>query len=200
VEDSTELLRRWQAGDQSAATLLFRRYFARLHALVVTQLPERMAARLDADDVVQAVFGVFFSAAREGRYVLERTGDLWRLLAAIAIGQVRHEHKRHSADKRSFRREQLPLPLRDAVAEEDLWLADEPTPEEAVLLADEVQQLLKPLNPAQRRIVELRLQGFLIEEIAVAVGCSERTVRRGMEQVKDHLQKRLDGRRSPSEK
>ena len=191
MEPSAELLARWQAGDQTAAAVLFRRYFTRLHALVSSWLPQRMAARLDADDVVQSVFHIFFDAARDGRYVLEHAGDLWRLLAAIALAQVKHTLKRHSADRRSLTREELPLPLRDAVDENDLWLASEPTPEEAAILADEVQLLLRPLNPAQRRSVELRLQGFTLEEIAVHVGRNERTVRRTLELVKQQLEDRI---------
>ncbi len=66
-EDSAELLQRWQAGDQSAAATLFRRYFERLRALAGTRLCERMAARVDADDVVQSVFSVFFHNARDGQ-------------------------------------------------------------------------------------------------------------------------------------
>jgi RNA polymerase sigma factor (sigma-70 family) len=191
AENSTELLRRWQRGDQSAATTLFNRYFLRLHAFAGTQLSARLAARLDADDVVQSAFHIFFHGARDGRYVLQRTGDLWRLLTAIAIHQLQHEHKRHSAGKRAFEREQLPLPLRDAYDEEGAWLADEPTPEDAALLTDEVQLLLRPLNERQRRMVELRLQGFTLEETAVEVRCDERTVRRTMEQVKAQLEERL---------
>jgi hypothetical protein len=33
-EHSSELLRRWQRGDQAAAETLFSRYFRRLHGLV----------------------------------------------------------------------------------------------------------------------------------------------------------------------
>jgi RNA polymerase sigma factor (sigma-70 family) len=193
MEDSAELLRGWQVGDQTAAAILFHRYFARLHALVSTRLPQRMATRLDAEDVVQSVFRVFFEGARDGRYVLECAGDLWRLLAVITIAQVKHELKRHNAHKRSLAREQLPLPLRDAVDEKDLWLANEPTPEEAAMLADEVRRLLRPLNPEQRRCVELRLQGFTLEEIAAQLGCNERTVRRTLDLVKQQLENRLHG-------
>jgi RNA polymerase sigma factor (sigma-70 family) len=192
-EDSAELLRRWQSGDHSAAAMMFRRYFARLHAFAGSRLSERLAARLDADDVVQSAFRVFFSNARDGRYVLEHAGDLWRLLAAIAISQVRHVHKRHNAEKRALAREQLPLPLRDAVDEEDLWMTSDPTPQEAAMLAEEVQQLLRPLSPARRRLVELRLQGFTLDEIAAEIGCSERTIRRALEQIKQQYHDRDRG-------
>lgn len=191
-EHSSELMRRWQTGDESAAETLFRRYFTRLHALVQTRLSSKMAVRFDADDVVQSAFRSFFNGARDGRFVLKHAGDLWRLLAAIAINKMRHEERRHSADKRSLNVEQLPLPLRDGVDQEIAWLAHDPTPEEAAILADEVEALLRPLEAEQRRIVELRLQGHSLDEIAVEVRRSQRTVRRTMELIKQRLERQQE--------
>jgi RNA polymerase sigma factor (sigma-70 family) len=154
-----------------------------------------MAARFDADDVVQSAFRSFFTGARDGRYFLQQAGDLWRLLAAIAINKMRHAQRRHSAGKRSLDLEELPLPLREGIDEETIWLAHEPTPEEAAIFADEVESLLRPLDAEHRRIVELRLQGFKLDEIAQEVRRSQRTVRRIMDLVKQ----RLERRRSESE-
>jgi RNA polymerase sigma-70 factor (ECF subfamily) len=190
-EHSSELLRRWQANDQAAAEALFRRYFARLHALVQSRLPAKMAGRLDADDVVQSAFRSFFSGARDGRYVLKQSGDLWRLLAAIAVNKTRLQERRHGAAKRDLKLEQLPLPVRDALTEEMEWLSGDPTPDEAAALADEVECLLRMLSEPQRRVAELRLQGFTLDEIAVEVQCSQRTVRRTMEQIKQRLEARM---------
>jgi RNA polymerase sigma factor (sigma-70 family) len=190
-EHSSELLRRWQAGDQEAAEALFRRYFTRLLGLVQTRLSAKMASRFDADDVVQSALKSFFLGAREGRYVLKQAGDLWRLLAGIAMNKMRHAERRHNADKRNVDLEQMPLPLREGMDEEIAWLAREPTPEEAAILVDEMEALLQPLAPEPRRIVELRLQGYTLEEIAQEVRRSQRTVRRTMELVKARLQKRM---------
>jgi len=196
-DSSVELVVAWKAGDETAAERLFHRYFARLHGLVHSHLSEQMAARLDADDVLQSAFRSFFHGARGGRYVLERSGDLWRLLAAIAVHKLRHVQKRHSAGKRACAREQ-PLELVGEALEGDVaWLAREPTPEDAALLADEIKQLLRPLNDEQRRMVELRLEGFSLDEIAQEVHRSQRTVRRTMEQVKQNLERRFRGFDTP---
>jgi len=40
-------------------------------------------------------------------------------------------------------------------------------------------------------MIELRLQGYQLEEIATDLECSERTVRRVLERFKCHLQKDL---------
>jgi RNA polymerase sigma factor (sigma-70 family) len=192
-ETSSELMVGWQAGDERAAETLFRRYFARLHGLIRANLTKEMASRFDAEDVAQSAFRSFFSGARDGKYLLQYAGDLWRLLAAIAMHKIRHEQKRHTAAKRDCFREQLPAIIRAALDEDDAWLAHDPTPEEAAVLADEVQWLLRPLDGVQRQMVELRLQGFSLEEIAAQVHRSQRTVRRVMEQVKERLTQRTAG-------
>ena len=66
------------------------------------------------------------------------------------------------------------------------WLAGGPSPGEAMALIEEVQALMHLLEPSQRRILELRLQGFNLDEIAATVGCTQRTVRRALDRIK-HL-------------
>ena len=78
-------------------------------------------------------------------------------------------------------------------------LAREPTPAEAAALADTLEQLFRGLEPLQRRMVEMRLQGFSLDEIADDVRRSERTVRRLLEQVKERLREECPGGRGKDE-
>lgn len=196
-QDSIELLARWQAGDEQAAQTLFVRYFARLYGLVRAHLQQRSSARFDADDVVQSAFGSFFRGARDGQFVLQRAGDLWNLLAAIALHKIQHQFERHTAGKRAVQREQLSGML-DEVLQGDLSpLARDPSPQDAAMLIDELEHLLSPLSEIQRQIVEMRLDGFTLDEIAVEVRRSQRTVRRTMEQIKSQMEDRLRGLSQP---
>ena len=52
--ESAVLLARWREGDQQAATELVQRFTERLLALARGQLSEKLAARVDPEDVVQA--------------------------------------------------------------------------------------------------------------------------------------------------
>ncbi len=58
------LLRRYQSGDEVAATALYLRYAARLRALAREYCAPHYAGRFDADDIVQSVFRAFFHGAR----------------------------------------------------------------------------------------------------------------------------------------
>jgi RNA polymerase sigma factor (sigma-70 family) len=188
-EASADLMARWRQGDQEAARQLFRRYAERLYALAKSRLSSRMARHVDPEDVVQSAYRSFFSGARAGRFALRRSGDLWRLLAAITLHKLRRQVERHTTGKRDVGREGAPA---DASEAPEAAPDREPTPEEAAALLDTLESLFRGLDPAQRRMVELRLQGFGLDEIAAQVGRSERTVRRLLELVKERLRNHKD--------
>ncbi len=70
---------------------------------------------------------------------------------------------------------------------QDRAVARQPTPEQAAALADTLEEVCRDLEPLERRMVELRLQGLGLDEIAAEVRRSERTVRRVLELVKGRL-------------
>lgn len=181
-ENSIHLLDRWRDGDQAAAAELFQRYAERLIGLAHRHLSATVSQRVDAEDIVQSVCHSFFSGAREGRFVLEQSGDLWRLLVGITLHKIQDKHRQNSADKRSVAREASGDGLQAHLA------AREPSPEEAVALADLVEHVMRPLDPEERRILELRLQGHSMEEIVARVGRCRHTVRRVLNDVRADLE------------
>ena len=186
-EASGNLMARWQQGDQQAAAQLFGRYADRLVALARSRLPASLAGRIDAEEVVQSVYRCFFAGAREGRYDLNRGGDLWRLLVTITLHKVFYQVRRHSARKRAIGLEQMQTGKAGEADDQAELLAREPSPLEVAALADLVAQLMRQLEPLPRRMLELRLQGCKLEEIAAATDRTERTVRRVLEEVKQQL-------------
>jgi RNA polymerase sigma-70 factor (ECF subfamily) len=189
-DPSAELLARWREGDRRAADELLGRYTSRLIALARRRLSAKLARRLDPEDVVQSAYRSFCVSAGDDRYRIERSGDLWRLLAAITLHKLHHQIEHHTAAKRSIKREQgfggeSSLMRIDGGAE-----GAEPSPLEAATLVEEVEHLMSELKPLDRRMVELRLQGFRLEEIALATDRSERWVRRVLSQVKERLDRR----------
>jgi RNA polymerase sigma-70 factor (ECF subfamily) len=186
VEDlSVNLIARWRDGDQQAAAELFQRYALRLIGLVRQNLSSRLAARLDPEDVIQSVYNSFFTGARDGRYILEHIGDLWRLLVAIALHKLHGQVQHHSAGKRAVAAEQHDDSFHGLVQE----LRDrEPSPEEATALSDLVEQLMREFDAPRRRVLELRLQGYGIEEVAAATGYCRHTVRRLLNRARRSLE------------
>ncbi|MDA1013941.1 MAG: sigma-70 family RNA polymerase sigma factor [Planctomycetota bacterium] len=186
-ETSLQLVERFQAGEDAGADALFCRYLDRLTRLARSRLSARLAGRVDPEDVVMSAYRSFFLGARNGRFLIQRSGDLWALLSQITLHKLYRTVARHSAGRRSVYTEQAgDFELDGGPA------AKEPTPEEAAELADFVESLMTGLAPKQQRILELRLQGETIADIAQAVTTSERTVRRILAEIREQLGSRLD--------
>lgn len=179
--DTAVLVERCRAGDESAARELYERYAERLIALAQTRLSMRLAGRIDAEDVVQSVFRSFFGAVRQGRFALQTSGDLWRLLLGITRNKFLFQVEHHTAGKRAVNREAAASPTD---AEFSAFVSREPSPEEAAALTDLLEWTLAKFDPTSRKIVELRLQGHPMEDIARAVGRCRHTVLRTLGRFK----------------
>ncbi len=180
---SAELLARYREGDPEAADELFYRYWERLTGLARTHLSEKLARRVDPEDVVLSAYRSFFVNVREGRFTLQESGDLWRLLAQMTMNKLYRNAAHHTSQKRSINRE---IDSAEDVSLDKL-LDQQPTPEEAVALVDEVETLLASLTETERAIIEYRLEGATHTEIAHANNCSEKTVSRILSHIREQL-------------
>lgn len=131
--------------------------------------------------MVLSTWRSFFVAAGENRFSIRQSGDLWAVLATITLRKVRRAAEFHHADKRSVSVEAQPADGSDLT---QFLMDHEPGPDEAVAVADLLENLLASLNDTERRIVELRLQGEVLATIAADIGISERTVRRTIERIR----------------
>lgn len=193
--EGAQLLERWKAGDEAAAQEIFDQYLMRLTALARTRLSPKMARRVDPEDIVQSAYRSFFRGASDDRYTLERSGDLWRLLAAIVMNKLHGQVEFHSAQKRSFKVEESMMsggkddnsrPIINPQA-----FVKEPSFTELLGMTEELEQVMTQLPDVQRQILELSLQGHDTAEIAVEIDRSERTVRRGLEAARELLVERF---------
>ena len=185
---SGDLVARWRAGDQAAAAELFGRYADRLIALARSRLSAKVASRVDPEDVVQSAYRSFFAGVRDGRYDLQRGGDVWRLLLSITLHKLYRQVQQHQMKKRAVDREHR---LSDNPGLLDLHVhmqANAPSLVEAVALADELEQGMRRLDALHRGVLELRLQGYTLEEIAQRTYRTERTVRRVLDRIKQQFE------------
>ena len=97
----SSLIRRFRAGEDDAATKLYKRYAERLQRLAQRNTALDLTRRFDAEDVVQSVFRTFFRRVRTGLYDLPAGDELWRLLLVISLNKIRTLAVFHRAQKRS---------------------------------------------------------------------------------------------------
>jgi RNA polymerase sigma-70 factor (ECF subfamily) len=175
------------AASPEASAQLFERFARRLIGLARTHLDARMQNKVDPEDIVQSVYKSFF--LRYGDMPLDdENGGLWNLLTVITL--------RKCADRvRYFRTERRDLSRETPAAGDDgsePWrgvVGREPTPDQAVVLAETVQRLLETLDPSERPILELSLQGHSTQEISHELGRAERSVRRLRERIRKQLER-----------
>lgn len=188
---SQELFARYRAGEDRAASEIFDRYVRRLIELARQRISPQLARRVDPEDIVQSAYRSFFIHARDGDFVLQRAGDLWRLLAGITLNKLHDQVERHTAGRRDIGRERG-FEMGDGETPALLAASNpEPTPDEAASLAEQLELFMARLSTVEGRILELRLQGETIQQIATAVDRSQRTVRRLLEQVQARLENKL---------
>lgn len=189
-EDSLELLDQHRTGDPDAAEKIFRRFIVRLIGLVRTMLSSKLNPRFDAEDVTQSAFRSFFRCLSTDQFVFEKSGQLWKLLAAIAVNKSRRQIEFHTAAMRSVNWEHQPD--HSAFEYDPASFTGEPRPEEAMELSEELEVLLTNLKlPVHREMVEFRLTGHDVEEISELTKRSERSVRRVLKLFRRDLERRL---------
>ena len=189
-EDScANLVARWRAGDEQAAAELVQRYTTRLVALARSRLSGSVAHRLDPEDLVQSAYRSFFSKARRDSIEIEPNGDLWQLLVTITLHKLHNQMKRVTAQKRAAQKEQSFGSEDSLLGLRGFALGGDPSPVEALALVDLLEKVMRSLEPAERRMLEMRLQGYTLAEVAAEVRCSERTVRRTVAEIKERLQR-----------
>ncbi len=186
-----DLLCRIRGGDQDAAVELVDRYTRRLVGLARNHLDSRIRAKEDPQDVIQSVFKSFFHRCARGQFHLANHDDLWALLVSLTLHKCGHRIDYYTAAKRDVYRE-TPAQLSPAKSASLEWeaVAREPSPVEAAMLADLVEHLLSGLEPHQREIVRLSLEGEGTAQIAGRVRVSRRTVQRVLDDVREERLKR----------
>ncbi len=182
-----------KAGDSAAATCIWQHYFDRLVRSVRARLQGQNRAVSDEEDIVLSVFDSFYNAAQEGRFPdLADRDDLWQLLMRMAARKVidkrRHDRRhRRGGDERI---ESLDQSIDDAKIIE--VIGNEPSPEMVLMMHESVEQFFSHLGVGQLRdLAGAKLEGYTNAEIATRLGCSERTIERRLNLIREKCKQEL---------
>jgi RNA polymerase sigma-70 factor, ECF subfamily len=185
------VMARLRTGEDHAADVIFNRFTRRLIALARKKLQSTSRAQAEVEDVIQSVYKSFFARHGQGQFDLGDWNAVWGLLTIITLRKCANRRTYHQARRRDARREMAWQGTGTSGVGEPGWdLIDrEPTPVEAAALAETVHELFRGLDEPDRQTVTMLLQGYTAEEISTIQSCSERTVRRVRNRVKDRLRR-----------
>ena len=179
--DDRDLVSDYQAGSESAARDLFDKYCERLMKLAKRRIGQRMASRFDPEDVIQSAFRTFFTRVKNDEFTFEAEDDLFKLLVRLTVRKTLRRIEHHSAAKRNPNLEAAQRT--DDVEPFSLVASHTVTPDMEVALLDEFQDFIGNLPELDRKVIELKIQGYSTVEIAEQVGSYERKVRRVLERI-----------------
>jgi RNA polymerase sigma-70 factor (ECF subfamily) len=184
-----DVMARLRAGDEAAAREVFQRFVQKLVRLARRQFDAVLRRKVDPEDVVQSAYKSFFLRYGEGKLAVESWGNLWGLLTLITMRKCLDRVEYLRAAGRDVKREAAAHP--GAAGAGPWWepIAREPTPEEAAVLAETVERLLRDLDAGERPILEMSLQGYTTQEISQRLVLAERSVRRLRQRIRKQLER-----------
>jgi DNA-directed RNA polymerase specialized sigma24 family protein len=179
----TDLIKRFQGGDNEAADQLFASYAKKLARIADHHLSARLAGREGGEDVVQSALRTFFRRHRESQFRIDSSAELWRLLVTITIRKARAKVRYHTAGIRDVGAERADpdeMALLQATARA-------PGPDEATALVDQIETLLRGLSPEYGRILGMLLEGQRKADIARELSISRTSVHRVLNEFRRRL-------------
>src|SRR5262245_53507924 len=130
AKESRILAELCRGGDEQAARKIVDRYLDRLVAVARHHLSQKIARRVDPEDIVQSVYRTFFGRLKAGQFSIEEKDDLCKLLMRITLYKTLRQVHYHQAAKRN---PALEIGSGEAAQDQLKELLDrEPDPETAV--------------------------------------------------------------------
>jgi DNA-directed RNA polymerase specialized sigma24 family protein len=177
-----------------AARVIWDRFASRLQSLVRRHIDNRIRRREDEQDILQSMYSSFCIGQLEGKTPPASRAELWKLLVRITMCKVVNTAHRHRAARRDVRREAaMPREQSGDGSRFPQWMLDhvdraQHSPEEKVLVLEELNRLLEGLSEDLRSIVLWKLDGFTNAEIACMIGRTVRCVELKMQLIRERLQ------------
>jgi RNA polymerase sigma-70 factor (ECF subfamily) len=179
--DDLNLVAAYKAGSETAAHNLFDRYCEKLMRLARRRIGHRMASRIDPEDPVQSAFRTFFARVRSDQFTFEGESDLFKLLVRLTVNKTLRQIAHHRAAKRDPAREAGQGPDEHGLLNQ--IIAAEPQPLVQVAVMEEFERFLTQLPEFDRKVLELKFEGYTTAEIAGKLGSYDRKIRRVFERA-----------------
>jgi len=180
-EQDEALLVRLDEGDEQALALAFSRHRERLWQMVHFRLDQRLAGRVDEDDVLQ---DAYLDAAKRLRHFEDHGASSVFLWLRVIVGQTLVDvHRRHfGARMRSVHRE-VPMhdlynPQATSVSIASKLLGRLTSPSHAAMraeLSDQLETALADMDPIDQEVLALRhFEELTNSEVAEVLGIQQK--------------------------
>jgi RNA polymerase sigma factor (sigma-70 family) len=186
-----ELIERVRDGDDAAITHLWENYFQQLVRVAAKRLPANLRRAGDEEDIALSAFHSFIAGVRDQRFPdLQGPDNLWGLLITLTGRKVNAHLRRQTRQKRGggkLRGESVFM--RPSGQPQGMGIdgvaGQSPTPELRAELAEACDELLDQLgDESLKQIAVMRMDGYLVDEIAARMELSKRAVERRLHLIR----------------
>jgi DNA-directed RNA polymerase specialized sigma24 family protein len=183
--------------DQAAIGRLWERYFEQLVRLGRSKLAGHRNVAANEEDAAAGAFASFCRAAENGRLPnLDDRDALWRLLMTLTLQKVVDQKRLELRQKRGGGKLRGESALMANATDDEQGFArimqQSPTPEDAVLAAEEVERLMGVLDDELRAVVLAKLDGYTNREIADRQQRSVSSIERCLRLIRKKWQRELE--------
>ncbi|MEX2137696.1 MAG: sigma-70 family RNA polymerase sigma factor [Pirellulales bacterium] len=173
--DFETLLERLRLGDEDAAWELVCEYGPHVMAVLRRRLKSQIRARIDSQDLAQAVWKSFFLGIGD---MAEIRSPEQLMAALVRLAQYKlwdaYRDQLYTASRAAHREKRLTPHNEDG----DQIPGREGTPSQFAIARERWQQMLSERSPEQQEVLRRRMTGESFEAIAGSLGISARTARR----------------------
>jgi RNA polymerase sigma factor (sigma-70 family) len=184
TEAFTGLLARAHDGDPAALSELLRQYESKVRLVARVLLGPALRPYLDSLDLVQSVHGSLLRGLRQDKFAISTPDHLIALALTLVRRKVARQWRHLRRQQRLERRETADGSLSDVLT--SLSSPDD-DPVKAAQFKDQVEHLSLNLKEAERRLLELRLQGYNLAEVAHEMGLSAVALRVRLTRLRQRL-------------
>jgi RNA polymerase sigma factor (sigma-70 family) len=184
ADDFAVLVARVRLGDTDALAELARRYEPEVRLTARVLLGRALRCHLDSVDLVQSVHQTLMLGLRQNKFQF----DSPQQLVGLALTMVRRKVARHW--RRLQRQQRLDTQATQTHGAADALTAlnsPEPDPAQAAQYRDTVEYLCRQLDERDRRVIELRLQGYSTAEAARQLGLDADVLRVRLSRLRRRL-------------
>ncbi len=184
---TADLVAAWRcSGSEDAARALVDRTRSVVMGAVARAIPRRLAGKVEPADITQSAYRIFFRRVTEGSFEVRHSVDLLGLLLTVARNRLGNATAHFRREKRDIHRERNLDDVAEAARD------NQPAPDEALMLKEAEQQLLKSLPERHREVLRGLQEGLSPAEIADGTGYSYARVLQILKGIKDRVQTLLE--------
>jgi RNA polymerase sigma-70 factor (ECF subfamily) len=184
----SRLFRQATAGDERALSELARRYEAKVRVVARVLLGRSLRPYLDSVDLVQSVHQSVLIGIRNQKFDIADPEKLTALAITVVRRKVARHWRRVQRQQRLSSGPSEPSGLADAVGILDGQTEPSADPAAQSQYGDQLQHITSRLSPDERRMLDLRMQGYNSAEIAAELSLSPVNVRVRLTRLRQRLE------------